>query len=228
MYEGEEEEVDDEYSEEKEFLQPYIKDIDQFGVLTLAFDKDIVRPSNDTLFEEELRALIYTEDLQTGRIVRKPSFEVELLQSETHDELINFSWEYIGWKNDKEMELQLVYEGDQIELISMEDPADFVNITFWNQGLFISKEGLYVRRQTELNEEIPLQVYDDDFTSTVTIMGKVFSGAIFGGGVTAILMSLCMQYGLFWLWNLLHSVQLIIHLPMLSVIFPKHAAIFYD
>ena len=47
MYEGEEEEVDDEYSEEKEFLQPYIKDIDQFGVLTLAFDKDIERPSNE-------------------------------------------------------------------------------------------------------------------------------------------------------------------------------------
>ena len=85
-----------------------------------------------------------------------------------------------------------------------------------------------MERQTELTEEIPIQVEDDDFTNTIQIIGQIFSLSIFGGGVTAILMSLCMSFGLQWLWVLLHQVQLIVHLPMLSVIFPAHAGLFYE
>ena len=49
----------------------------------------------------------------------------------------------------------------------MEDPADFVNITFWHQELFFSNEGRYVSRQLELTKRIPPQILDDDFASTI-------------------------------------------------------------
>lgn len=96
----------------QKYLQPRIKEITKYGVMTLAFDKDIVRPSNDTFFEEELRALIYTEDVHTGKVVRVPSLEIEIIQSEMHQELIELTWEYVGWANDREFELQLKYAGD--------------------------------------------------------------------------------------------------------------------
>ena len=89
----------------EEFLDPVIKEVGMTGILTLAFDKDIIRPANDTYFEEQLRALIYTEDLRQlggGKVVKTPSFEVEIDQSEAHEERIGLSWEYIGWKNDRE------------------------------------------------------------------------------------------------------------------------------
>ena len=36
----------------EEFLDPVIKEVSMTGILTLEFDKDIVRPANDTYFEE--------------------------------------------------------------------------------------------------------------------------------------------------------------------------------
>ena len=45
--------------------------------------------------------MIYTEDLNIAKVVKMPSFQVELDQSEAQEEKIGLSWEYIGWENDK-------------------------------------------------------------------------------------------------------------------------------
>ena len=55
-----------------------------YGILTLAFDRDIVRPTNETYFEEQLRTMIYTEDIHTNNVIEVPSFEVMLLPNEVH------------------------------------------------------------------------------------------------------------------------------------------------
>ena len=41
-------------------------------------------------------------------------------------------------------------------------------------------------------------------------------------------MSIFMGLGLHWLWVLIHAVQLIIHLPIFSVLFPGLAKLFYE
>lgn len=89
----------------------------------------------------------------TGEIIKTPSFEVELVPSYMHEEAIEYSWSYVGWANDYEFQFQLLF-GEQTVLISMEDPADFLNITFWSQDLFISQSGLFVTRQLELTKQI--------------------------------------------------------------------------
>lgn len=110
----------------------------------------------------------------------------------------------------------------------MEDPVDYVNVTFWHQGRFISKDGFYVRRQAELREEIPPQIILNELSEGIQTLGSLFSIVIMSGGATAILMSLCMQFSLHWLWVLLHMLQLIIHLPVFSIEFPTLAHLFYD
>lgn len=49
--------------------------------------------------------MIYTEELSTGKVVHIPSFEVEIVQSDAHEELIKLNWTLVGWSNDKEMQI---------------------------------------------------------------------------------------------------------------------------
>ena len=87
------------------------------------------------------------------RRVVKPAFEVEFVPSYMHEEVIKMEWEYIGWENSREFKLRLLF--DKTEIVSMETPQDYLNITFWDQGLFRSSGRLYVERQKEIEKRIP-------------------------------------------------------------------------
>lgn len=45
-------------------------------------------------------------------------------------------WEYVEWANNRELKIQLLFSDPKV--VSMEIPADFVNITFWDQELFVA------------------------------------------------------------------------------------------
>ena len=88
-----------------EYLVPKIASVSSLGELTLLWNKDVVKPSNETWFEEQLRRIVYTEDLHTNLKLEAPAFEVEFVQSYSHQESIKMEWEYVGWEGDREMKL---------------------------------------------------------------------------------------------------------------------------
>ena len=54
-------------------------------------------------------------------------------------------WSFEEWLDPYEMQIQLTF--DHPELVSMEIPVDNIKIKFWNQSLFIAKDGSYVERE---------------------------------------------------------------------------------
>ena len=129
------------------YLQVNITEVDTTGVVTLTFSEEINIPTNDTWFVEQLTRIIETENIHTGEIVETPAFEVEFLQSYAHgdDVQFDFEWEFIEWVNNRQMTLQLLF-GDDTKKVSMQTPPDYVNVTFWDQELFMTPGGRYVEK----------------------------------------------------------------------------------
>ena len=63
----------------------------------------MIRPQNETWFAEQLKRTIKTEEIYIGEIVEVPAFEVEFIQSYTHERKLKFDWEYVKWKNSRQM-----------------------------------------------------------------------------------------------------------------------------
>ena len=91
---------------------------------------------NMTRYEEHLRELVKTKDLETGNTVYMPGIEIYnaygYIDREQHWEH-SFEWELIEY-TEIEWKFKLYFHVPSI--ISMEIPADFLEIKFWNQGLF--------------------------------------------------------------------------------------------
>jgi len=85
-------------------LDPRIKSIDTFGELILVWDRDMIRPENETYFKEQLEREVEVIDINTEKLLKKPALEFELFVSYTHeDEDLTMNAEFIGWENDREL-----------------------------------------------------------------------------------------------------------------------------
>lgn len=85
-------------------LDPKIKSIDTFGELILVWDRDMIRPENETYFKEQLEREVEVIDINTEKLLKKPALEFELFVSYTHeDEDLTMNAEFIGWENDREL-----------------------------------------------------------------------------------------------------------------------------
>ena len=97
------------------------------------WNQDIRRMENDTYFEEQLKRWIWLVDVNSKENIFVPALQVEFINSDVREtpDLVNITnWNFEGWDDDRTMKLSL--EFDQTEVVSMEIPADYLNITFWD------------------------------------------------------------------------------------------------
>lgn len=97
------------------------------------WNQDIRRMENDTYFEEQLKRWIWLVDVNSKETIFVPALQVEFINSDVREtpDLVNITnWNFEGWDDDRTMKLSL--EFDQTEVVSMEIPADYLNITFWD------------------------------------------------------------------------------------------------
>ena len=77
--------------------------------------------------------------MNSAELIYVPALQVEFINSDVREtpDLVNITnWSFDGWDDDRRMKLKL--EFDQTEVVSMENPADYLNITFWDQRLFLA------------------------------------------------------------------------------------------
>lgn len=82
-------------------------------------------------------------------------------------------------------------------------------------------------RQHSIDKQIPPQAEDDELAKTINVIAYIFLSLIIFAGIVGCLMQVLMGLSLSLLWSLLHSLQLIIHLPIFIVQFPGYAFLFY-
>ena len=63
-------------AKDNKYLAPQIASITTLGELTIQWNMDIVRPTNDTLFEEQLKRKVLIEELVSGQKIMVPAFDV--------------------------------------------------------------------------------------------------------------------------------------------------------
>ena len=156
------------------YLIPEIEEIDTFGQVTIAWNHDIRKEANDTVFEERLKRWIWTVDIESNitQHVHKPALEVELFNSyyrEEPQDLVNITdWSFNGWDGDRKMKLQLYF--DRTDVISMEDLPDALNITFWDQRLFLAEAPKVTAAASQVSEPPERNLQEDSSNSDSEIV----------------------------------------------------------
>ena len=105
---------------------PKILPLTTFGEVQIKWNKEMLKPTNDTWFAEQLRKETKYTHVETQQEVIKPAFEVSILSSYVHESDIKFRYEYAGWIDENNMVLKLFFE--QPDIVSMEIPADKVQV----------------------------------------------------------------------------------------------------
>ena len=100
---------------------------------------------NKTEYEERLKEFVKTKDIETGNTVYMPGIELYNAHGDTDQQQNwehSFRWELMEYT---EIEWTFKLYFNKPTIISMEIPADFLEIKFWNQELFQAKNGRYVK-----------------------------------------------------------------------------------
>ena len=85
-----------------------------------------------TLLDEQLRREVTVIDLTSEKEVIKPAFEVKFIETSPREEPQKFSWIIVGWQDESRLNLKLEF-GNPVA-VSMQDPPDYIDITFWDQS----------------------------------------------------------------------------------------------
>ena len=85
-----------------------------------------------TLLDEQLRREVTVIDFTSEKEVIKPAFEVKFIENGLNDEPQKFNWIIIGWQDESRLNLKLEF-GNPVA-VSMQDPPDYIDITFWDQS----------------------------------------------------------------------------------------------
>ena len=109
----------------------------------------------------------------------------------------------------------------------MENPNDFLEITFRDQSLFMAQDDSYVEAGKFLTKTIRPQVERGRVAEVVEETALVACNSLLFTGSSSLSVSLISTFALNYLWGMINAVQLAVHLPVFSIQFPGIAALFY-
>ena len=109
--------------------------------------------------------------------------------------------------------------------VSQETKEDKLKINFKNSPIFFSLQGLQLEK-TSLEGLIPVQLLVAD-AETIEGAGASFNNALTSFTAGNFFVNIIFAASLKYLWKMLDTLQLIVHLPMLAVVFPANAKFFF-
>ena len=134
-------------------------------------------------------------------------------------------WRFVNWTSDNEFIIQLEFK--EPRLVSIDPIYDRLELRIWDPQPFTAKDDFKRTNQQVISKAIPLQ---NDKSWQMKMMEGLtdltFQVTLIGGTVT-FLTHIALGLSLTLLWSLIHSIQLIIHMPLFPVQFPKSCVDFY-
>ena len=133
------------------------------------------------------------------------------------------TWDFIEWSDPWTMNLQLNF--DKHELVSMKMPLDKIRIKFWNQEFFQAHDGSFVEFEKTIEKNIFTQSRNEELVVLSESLGMLIVTA---AATTVITAYCCTNMPLTPLWELLNTLQIMVHIPIFSLQIPGIVFIVYE
>lgn len=199
-----------------------IASISRDGLVVLSFSEPLLVIEN---MSELTDAVLEVND-STARQIHHPGVELTIapLEDDQSAESVGFSWEP---QNFTETQLAIQLSFDFMYEISAYSEPNELQVTIWNESLFVSKaHRLAVQKGSKLVSELP-QMQDANKVESFKAMAEVISYVGKSSIGLAFTVSFCLKILLNQLLSQVRSLQLITHLMIMQLNYPIEAAAFY-
>eukprot|EP00347_Sterkiella_histriomuscorum_P014104 403362154 len=187
-------------------LQASIKSISNEGLVRVDFNRPIVIPQNYSGFNDNI-TLIEIYDFEDKILNIK--FTWQITQFSTSDYLIQINFN----------------EPQQVS----KNGYDNLKITFKQNGYFIDQETRQVIKQNyQIQAEIPKQLRKDAFSKAFAQYSESLSSSLNGFTYGTLALNVVLSSGLWLLWSMINTVQILVHMPLLNTDIPSNAIFFYS
>ncbi|CDW74924.1 UNKNOWN [Stylonychia lemnae] len=219
--------------------------IDQFGQIKIRFDQKMIVP-------KDLHPIVETNAIKL--YLNKYDGEVQYLNKKEEYSLTpkNRYLEIIQVTSDKNWNITDFVSNSLTIQINFEKPLDIssqrvsqlfqvfqgydnLDVKFSERYFFVSQDKKKtVSENYEISREIPPQLPNDGnlnlliiqaATKALVALASTASSAVTGAITSNIFLSLVMGLSLKKLWMLIQTLQIIVHLPLLSITLPANAAL---
>ena len=182
-----------------------LSEINQVGMLTVAFTQRLRIVEDKSKINDEV-------------------FELKIVPDETNEQdeiYFNFSW-YVTSFESFSMNIQI--EFSDVYVISDGLNRDKLVATVKNSTYFFSGDNLQsIIQDTSEEIKVPRMMPNTEFTAVFNNINEAMGGVSNAAMVSNFAVNLLLQGSMSALWGLLHSMQIIAHLPLVNISMPANA-----